>query len=360
MGKTIEGTITRCIMALNVVDVERLFANMDVISGYIERKPIFLEWLTPPLVLNEDDIPIGFSGQYESKLKGTVQIWLLAYRALMGNMRLQTVRFLNLNVCQQVYFRPEFQEAFSLDWLYLPLKFGGELPDFRVGWLSSSGCHRISIGRWCQSQWVLVLEEGEEIAFSNLQGIIGIDGTQVSSERFIVCCQQLAGAPIQWLTCPESFSDWSKMPQWVESLEVLLCIKPTLDTSGEAWLSNHLRLRSVTLRQCQQSSVPSCIRHLVHLEHLDLSLTPLGQLPMWFDELVSLHTLNIAETNLVEYPEILSRISSIQRLFIRSTNAYHTRDWLKRLRVSAKYLQVQREIQSPKPTLWRVVKDITI
>ena len=60
MTSSIEQKISRCIQALNVESLHRLQTNMNVIEGYIQRKPIFLEWLHGQLNVMTMVYRVGF------------------------------------------------------------------------------------------------------------------------------------------------------------------------------------------------------------------------------------------------------------------------------------------------------------
>ena len=128
MTSSIDQKISRCVQALNVESLQRLQANMNVIEGYIQRKPIFLEWLHGQLIIDDHGVPSGFSNRFSSLHADTVKIWFLTMHAVCGDMCIQGVDHLNLSGFNNVHITSQMKEYFALSKLWLPNGFSGELP----------------------------------------------------------------------------------------------------------------------------------------------------------------------------------------------------------------------------------------
>ena len=165
MSASIQQKIARCIQALNVESLDRLYSNMKVIEGYIQRKPIFLEWLHGQLTINDVGIPIGFSNRFHSSHLDTVKVWFLTMHAICGDMCLQGIDALNLSAFNNVNFPPQFQDYFTLSRLWLPNHFSGTVPEAEVCWIYSSNLVLIDDTHFQRCEWTLVLDGPPSISF---------------------------------------------------------------------------------------------------------------------------------------------------------------------------------------------------
>lgn len=366
MRSTIDQKIERCLQALSISDPEHLFNNMRVIEGYIDRKPIFLEWLHPEIKISSDGVPTQFSRVLKGEQVDTVKLWFLALRALWGDMRLQGSRFLDCQQFDNVHFTSVFSEAFELEWLRLPKRVHSFIPSADVCWLSDDQIVRVDQARWENSHWAVSLNgkpDGSVLSSSvhldkvskRASRIIGVDGHKVSEEMFIQWCRHLKNAPVLWLALPSDFSRWDDLPNWSKTLVTLQAtgIPSIAESAGSRWIGQHSGLMHLYLRNAELKSLPPTVATLTKLEVLDCSGNPLSALPDWLSGLSSLKTLNVAGTRLEKYPKIIEQIMHLEQLVIRNHNAQQTLKWLKRLEHCTN-LTVKRLINPAVPDLWTV------
>ncbi len=366
MKSKIDEKIARCLQALTTTDPNRLFSNMKVIEGYIERKPIFLEWLHPEIKILSDGVPTNFSGLLQGQHVDTVRLWFLALRALWGNIRLQGSRFLDLQSFDNVHFTPAFSEAFELEWLRLPKTVHSFIPSADVCWISANQAVSVDQGRWQNSSWALSLNHNHDLASvettvplgmvsNRAEQVIGLDGRKASEKQFVQWCKALTQAPIQWLSLPSGFASWGDLPDWSDTLDIVQATGcPSIcEDAGSAWIEAHHGLKQILLRNSNISSLPDTVATLDKLEQLDCSGNPLTSLPDWLSDLSCLKILNVAGTPLKKYPSVIEQIIHLEQLVIRNHNAQQTRQWLKRLEHSTN-LNVRRLIDTESPDLWTV------
>ena len=364
MQSSIQEKINRSIQALNVQSIERLLANIQVIEGYIDRKPVFLEWLHPQLYVDEQGQPSGFSARFNSPNASTVKVWLLAMYAQCGDMVLQGVERLDLSMFENVCFPSQMNDCFNLSVLHLPMRFEGIIPRADVCWIYSNDLHRISKERFVASKWVVVLTGAPSDCVGQLplHHFIGIDAAQVSESVFTQWCAVLESAPIEIIDMPSECTDLSVLPDWSRTLKVVSAT-PTpsmLSDNTQAqkilnvellYLFNEKSIRS------QSSSfgflhLPDALMSLEHLKWLDISRNPIQHFPADISSLHTITVLNIANTDLREFPKQLLELINLERLFIRNTNAAKTREWLNVLTESNMNLHVRRVVNEEKTSLW--------
>ena len=359
MGKSIDQKIKRSLLALNVSSLKRLFSNMNVIEGYIDKKPIFLEWLHTEIEIDNQFRPIGFSQDLISPHQDSVKVWLLSMRALWGDMRLQALDVLNLSEFQQVHFRSTFGAPFDLQWLYLPKSVHGFIPHVSVCWLSDEQLSSISEERWLSGQWCFQVHKAPLSTCIQSAQVVGLDASSVSEEIFLAWCAVLKDAPIQWVAFPSGFTRWEQLPDWSNSLELIQASDcPSLEQNGE-WLGKLYNLRCLSLRGSNLTKLPSSIADLSSLEVLDISDSPIREIPSWLKALKRLRILNVASTALDEYPKNISKISNLKQLIIRNQNATRTVEWLKKIQIDNTNINVQRVVEIQQSTLWMLCTQLS-
>jgi len=352
MGKSIDQKIKRSLLALNVSSLKRLFSNMNVIEGYIDKKPIFLEWLHAEIEINDQYRPTGFSQNLTSAHQDSVKVWLLSMRALWGDMRLQALDVLNLSEFQQVHFRTTFDVPFDLQWLYLPRSVHGGIPEVSVCWLNDEQLSSISEERWLSGQWCIQIQKAPLSKCIKSAQVVGLDASSASEKIFLAWCDVLQEAPIQWVAFPSGFTRWEQVPDWSNSLELIQASDcPSLEQNGE-WLGQLYKLRCLSLRGSNLTTLPSSIADLSSLEMLDVSDSPIREIPSWLEALKKLRCLNVASTALDEYPKNISKITNLKQLIIRNYNAARTVEWLKRIQMENTNIKVRRVVDIQQPTLW--------
>lgn len=361
MSSSIQDKINRSIQALNVHSVDRLLANMQVIEGYIDRKPVFLEWIHEQVFVDAQGRPTGFSTRFNSPHSSTVKLWLLTMYARCGDMVLQGVERLDLSLFERVHFPKHFNDCFRLSVLHLPQEFYGVIPRADVCWVYSSDLHRISTARFLESNWVVVLTGNAPDCLRDLprHRVIGIDASQVSRSIFQQWCDCLQAAPLEFVELPGDSVSLETLPDWSETLKVLSA-PPTISRAftpihiRKVWNVEMLYLSNWRERRPHHgvSQLPPSLFLLENLRWLDVSRNPIQYLPPETTSLQRLHTLNIANTNLLEFPINLIQLMSLERLFIRNTNASKTREWLNILTEGNNSLSVKRVVHEEKSTLW--------
>ena len=351
MGNSIDKKIKRSLLALNVSSLERLFANMNVIEGYIDKKPIFLDWLHSEIEMDEQFVPIGFSPELTSQHRDSVKVWLLSMRAFWGDMRLQALDVLNLSQFQEVNFRKTFGAPFDLQWLYLPKHVNGFIPEVSVCWIHQKQILDISEFRWLKGQWSIQLQDAPLVKLFQRTQVVGLDASNVSVDVFLAWCLALQDSPVQWVSFPKGFTQWEKLPDWSASLELVQVSDcPSLEANGQ-WLGSMHKLRYLSLRGSKLTTLPSSITRLTSLELLDCSNSPIREIPSWLEKLTKLTCLNVASTALDDYPNNISKIVNLRQLIIRNHNASRTVEWLKRMQLENTNIKVERVVNFHKVSL---------
>jgi len=341
-----------------------LLANIQVIEGYIDRKPVFLEWLHPQVFVDEQGQPSGFSPRFNSPNSSTVKVWLLAMYAQCGDMVLQGVERLDLSMFENVYFPKQMNDCFNLSVLHLPLGFEGIIPRADVCWVYSTDLHRISRARFIESNWVVVLTgtPPDCVGHLPLHHFIGVDAAQVSVSVFTQWCEIFQSAPIEIIDMPSDCIDLGVLPDWSRTLKVVSATPGRSIFSDSRQTEKILHVEMLYLSNWNSrrskatsfglSCIPDSLLSLGNLKWLDLSRNPIQHLPAGILDLHNLRVLNIANTDLREFPKQLLELMSLERLLIRNTNAAKTREWLNILTKSNRNLTVKRVVNEEKTNLW--------
>lgn len=364
MQSSIQEKINRSIQALNVQSIERLLANIQVIEGYIERKPVFLEWLHAQVFVDEQGHPAGFSARFNSTNASTVKVWLLAMYAQCGDMVLQGIERLDLSMFENVYFPKQMNECFTLSVLHLPMGFEGIIPRSDVCWIYSKDLHRISKERFVTSKWVVVLTGPPCYCVRHLplHQFIGVDAAKVSESVFTQWCEVLQAAPIEIIDIPSDCTDVGVLPDWHRTLKVVSATPASSMFSDHTQAQKILNVEMLYLsnwnnRRSQATSFgfsdfPEALMLLQNLRWLDISRNPIQHFPEDITALRRLKVLNIANTDLHEFPKQLIQLMNLERLFIRNTNAAKTREWLNILTERNTNISVRRVVNEEKINLW--------
>ncbi len=340
---------------------------MKVIEGYIQRKPIFLEWLHGQLSIDDVGNPTGFSDRFYSSHIDTVKVWLLTMHAICGDMCLQGVDHLNLASLRNVSFPLQFQDCFTLSRLWLPNRFSGCVPDAKLCWVYSSNLELVDPVKFTCSEWVCVLDGPPSLTLrgKDLSHIRGVDASAVSLDVWREWCAVLHDAPIRYCELPRELSEWEGTPDWSATLKVLK-IPPNAELfTDDRWydfcrnvevLCLRYERRTLVRRTDQDGlrTIPAALMHMQYLRWLDVSMNPIQQIPEAFHMLHTLETLYLAHTELEEFPSVLLQLTSLKRLFIRNTNATSTRKWLNLLSRQNTELSIRRVVSQDPITLWEL------
>ena len=340
---------------------------MKVIEGYIQRKPIFLEWLHGQLLIDDVGTPTGFSDRFYSSHIDTVKVWLLTMHAICGDMCLQGVDHLNLASLRNVNFPPQFSDSFTLSNLWLPDRFSGYVPDAKVCWVYTSSLDLVDPVKFTCSEWVCVLDgpPSRMMRSKDLSHIRGVDASAVSLDVWREWCAVLKDAPIRYCTLPRGLSEWEGTPDWSATLKVLK-IPPNVELFiNEGWYYLCRNVEVLCLRHERRTlvrntdrdglwKIPEALMQMQHLRWLDVSMNPIQQMPETIHTLHRLETLYLAHTELDEFPSVLLQLTSLKRLFIRNTNATSTRKWLNLLSRQNTELSIHRVVSQDPITLWEL------
>ena len=131
-----------------------------------------------------------------------------------------------------------------------------------------------------------------------------------------------------------------------------------MEQNGE-WLGKLYNLRCLSLRGSNLTKLPSSIADLSSLEVLDISDSPIREIPSWLKALKRLRILNVASTALDEYPKNISKISNLKQLIIRNQNATRTVEWLKKIQIDNTNINVQRVVEIQQSTLWMLCTQLS-
>ena len=349
--------------------VDRLHSNMKVIEGYIQRKPIFLEWLHGQVTIDELGAPIGFSDRFYSSHLDTVKVWFLTMHAVCGDMCLQGVDHLNLASFNDVNFPQRFKDYFTLSRLWLPNRFSGEIPDADVCWLYASNVDLLNEEMFGRCDWTLVLDGPPSTSayVRDVSRIRGVDATSISPQIWREWCVLLKDAPIRYCALPETLDVWDGVPDWSATLK-LLKVPPNAALFEDIhWYSLCENVEVLCMRDEPQpwsrgqergkrglKSLPRNLSKLQQLRWLDVSMNPIHQIPERFQTLQSLKTLNLAHTDLEAFPNVLLHLKGLKQLFIRNTNAVSTRKWLNILSGQHTNLSIRRVVGHKPLSLWEL------
>ena len=344
---------------------------MNVIEGYIQRKPIFLEWLHSQLIVDDRGVPRGFSDRFYSSHLDTVRVWLLTMHAACGDMCIQGVDHLNLSGFHNVHFPSLMKDFFELSKLWLPNGFFGEPPPANMYWVYTSKLDML-YGQGGQfRKYTLVLDGPPPRTWDKtiVPSICGLDASQVSVEVWREWLILLQDAPIMQCAFPETLMNLEVTPKWLSMLKIVK-IPPVLsfgqfkDTNlfnsvEVLCLRNELNIWSKwkEVKHRGLVSIPDWVLQLTQLRWLDISMNPIQEIPKKLQSLHKLQTLNVANTDLKRFPDVLLELTNLQQLFIRSTNASVTREWLKELSVCNTDIHIQRVVHQERLSLWDLCLD---
>lgn len=371
MTSSIQQKISRCIQALNVENLQRLQANMNVIEGYIQRKPIFLEWLHSQLIVDDRGVPREFSDRFYSSHVDTVRVWFLTMHALCGDMCIQGVDHLNLSAFKNIRFPSQMKDCFELSKLWLPDGFSGEPPPANMYWVYTSNLEMLYRHVDLIGKYTLILNGSPPDTWDTriVTSIYGLDGSQVSPEVWQEWLILLEDAPIEQCAFPETLTHLEVTPKWFSMLKIAkmppglsLCQFKDWHLSNSLevlCLRNELRIWSKWRVENAPGlvSLPDWVLQLTQLRWLDISMNPIQEMPADLERLRKLQTLNVANTDLKKFPDVLLELTDLEQLFIRSTNASVTREWLKELSGRNTDLRIQRVVHQDRLSLWDLCLD---
>ena len=342
---------------------------MNVIEGYIQRKPIFLEWLHGQLSIDALGTPIGFSDRFHSIHMDTVKVWILTMHALCGDMYLQGVDNLNLASFSNVSFPSHFKECFTLSRLWLPNRFSGDVPNASMCWIYSSNLDLVDDKRFQECEWTLVLDGPPSIFLQSkdVTQIRGVDATHISSEVWREWCVVLKTAPIRHCAFPQDIVHWDAVPNWSSTLKVFKMPASSALFDDSTWSTFCKDIEVLCLRNESRTwhkwsdqrgeglrELPKDLYHLQQLRWLDVSMNCIHQIPEQLQDLQTLQVLNLAHTDLDEFPRVLFALSALRQLFIRNTNASSTREWLNILSSQNRDLSINRVVNHQRLSLWEL------